>query len=215
MDLVATFFSAAPPARRLLACDEVAAAWDRPSALAGYTVGGLAGHLHRATSRTEHLLSEPEPASARVVRPAEFFGAARIDTDIDRDNEFQRSVRAVGEEVGTRGPAALATAFANLLERLRPLVASTPPGRLVAVLTIPDAATRFDDYLRTRIVELVVHADDLAASVGVQAPDPGADATEVVVGVLVELARARSGDLGVIRGLARSERAEPGSLRAL
>jgi hypothetical protein len=85
------------------------------------------------------------------------------------------------------------------------------PDRLVPVLTIPGAATTFENYMRSRVVELIAHTDDLAVSVGVAPPEPGS----VAIGALVELARARSGYLGVIRGLARAERAGPDDLRAL
>jgi hypothetical protein len=85
----------------------------------------------------------------------------------------------------------------------------------VPVLTIPGAATTFENYMRSRVVELIVHTDDLAVSVGVAPPEPGSRPASVAIGALVELARARSGDLGVIRGLARAERAGPDELRAL
>lgn len=74
--------------------------------------------------------------------------------------------------------------------------------------------TTLDRYLRTRVVELAVHGDDLAASVGLAFDVPPAVA-DIVFGVCLELARARAGDLQVLRAFVRRERAAPGVLRVL
>jgi hypothetical protein len=65
---------------------------------------------------------------------------------------------------------------------------------------------RFSDWLPTRVMELVVHGDDLAASVGIDAPPPS-EAAAVTIDLMVALARAVHGDLAVVRALARRERA--------
>jgi hypothetical protein len=215
VEIVESFFSVGDRAHGLLESREVAACWDRPSALAEYSVGGLAGHLLRATGRTEQLVGGPEPAGAEVVELAAFFGANRIREPTDLDSDFQRAVRDDGERAGGIGPEALADSFGQLLARLRAMLPGVAPDRLVPVLTIPGAATTFENYMRSRVVELIVHTDDLAVSVGVAPPEPGSRPASVAIGALVELARARSGDLGVIRGLARAERARPDDLRAL
>jgi hypothetical protein len=55
-------------------------------------------------------------------------------------------------------------------------------------------------------MELVVHADDLAASAGVSPPQPSPGAATVAMETLMATARATHGDLTVIRALARRER---------
>jgi hypothetical protein len=64
-------------------------------------------------------------------------------------------------------------------------------------------------------VELVVHADDLAASVGVEPTPPQPAATAVAIDVLVGVARVRHGDMAVLRALARRERDTVRALRVL
>lgn len=215
MDLVESFFSVVDRAQRLLDAPEVASSWDRPSALADYSVAGLAGHLVRTTGRIELLLSQPEPTNAEVLRLPISFGAARIEVVADLNSDFQRAVRGDGETAGQAGPAALARQFGELADRLRPLLTGVARDRLVPVLTIANGAATFEDYLRSRVVEVVVHTDDLAVSVGVTPPVPDPEPASVVIGVLLELARDRSGDLAVIRALARAERADQDGLRAL
>lgn len=70
------------------------------------------------------------------------------------------------------------------------------------------------EYLTTRLVELVVHADDLAVSVGVDDPAPSEDACRAVAGVLAQTAALRDGGLDAVRALAPRER-HPQPLRAL
>jgi hypothetical protein len=59
------------------------------------------------------------------------------------------------------------------------------------------------------MLEIVVHADDLALSVGVRTPEFPADVFAPVRDLLVRLAVARRGQSAVISALARSERTQP------
>ena len=73
-------------------------------------------------------------------------------------------------------------------------------------------------YLTTRVVELCVHTDDLTVSVvsvGRADGEPPRLVADLVISLLVELARSRSGDLRVIRALVRRERAGSDVLRVL
>ncbi len=70
-----------------------------------------------------------------------------------------------------------------------------------------------DRYLDTRLVELAVHVDDLAVSLGVATPELDDAATRRAVAVCAELARQRHGAVAVLRALARHERAN-GSVSA-
>jgi hypothetical protein len=72
-----------------------------------------------------------------------------------------------------------------------------------------------EDYVATRLVEAVVHGDDLAASLGPEPPPFSDEATAFVAELLWASLRRRAGDAALLRALARSERAAPGVLRAL
>jgi hypothetical protein len=63
------------------------------------------------------------------------------------------------------------------------------------------------EYLVTRVIELVVHGDDIAASVGIELPESPSLATSVVISTVVYGARRVHGDRGVLRALTRRERA--------
>jgi hypothetical protein len=64
-----------------------------------------------------------------------------------------------------------------------------------------------DDLLLTRVMELVVHADDLAVSLGIPTPAMPAEATDATIRLLARVAAWRHGPLAVVRALARRERA--------
>jgi hypothetical protein len=63
-----------------------------------------------------------------------------------------------------------------------------------------------DDYLVTRTIELAVHLDDLAVSIGVDTPSLDPRAIDLVTACLVKIARIRHGDVEVLRAMARRER---------
>lgn len=65
---------------------------------------------------------------------------------------------------------------------------------------------RRHDFLLTRLVEIVVHTDDLAVSVGVSPPTFAHDALGPVLELLTRLAVDRHGQSAVIGTLARKER---------
>jgi hypothetical protein len=64
------FLACAQVAEELIASDVAAERWREPSALTGYTVGGLAGHLARAVLTLDGYLDEPAPA----VEPTDAAG---------------------------------------------------------------------------------------------------------------------------------------------
>jgi len=63
-----------------------------------------------------------------------------------------------------------------------------------------------DEYLKTRLVETTVHFDDLRLSTGVTDGPLPAQAIEVAVDTLLEVARRRHGMAAVLTALARRER---------
>ncbi len=69
------------------------------------------------------------------------------------------------------------------------------------------------DFLVTRLMETVVHSDDLAASVGVETPEFPDDVVAPVLDLLTDQAVRRHGATALVRALARPQRA-PGSVSA-
>ena len=63
-----------------------------------------------------------------------------------------------------------------------------------------------DDFLAMRLMEIAVHADDLAVSVHLSAPAFPDPAAEPVIELLTALGRRRHGTTEMIRALSRAER---------
>lgn len=72
---------------------------------------------------------------------------------------------------------------------------------------------RLEDLLLNRMMELVVHLDDLAISIRADTPALPAAATDTVIQLLATLAARRRGPGSLIRALTRTERA-PASITA-
>jgi len=71
-----------------------------------------------------------------------------------------------------------------------------------------------DDFLTSRLLELLIHVDDLALSIGVTPPAMPASAIDLVLELLMGLAVQRHGTTAVLRALSRRERA-PQSIAAI
>lgn len=209
------FFEACELAARILEEETVAQRWRDASAVEGFTVGGIAGHLYAAIRRFEIALDEPLPDPVHVGKLAEFYGLNRVDGSADLNGGLHPLVRQDGERRAEYGPEAVARRFGELVARLEERLAAEPRDRLVPVWTIANGATTLEDYLTTRVVELVVHTDDLAASAELPPLVLPEAAAAVTIDVFIHMARARSGDLEVIRAFARRERAGSETLRVL
>ncbi|HEY3238078.1 MAG TPA: maleylpyruvate isomerase N-terminal domain-containing protein [Acidimicrobiia bacterium] len=215
------FLEAVDAAVPLLEAPEMTARWEEESALARFRVRGLAGHLLRATTSVEAYLDGPEPGRDEEVLSAAAYYAAAVYSDIgdaryagpDLESDLHRAVRARGEEAAAGGPEILAREWSQAAGRLRARLAAEAPDRRVRVFN--NLVIRLDDYLATRLVELCIHTDDLAVSLGVDPPPLPAAATGLAVATLVDLARLRHGDTAVLRALARRERDVVAALRVL
>jgi len=220
-DIRALFCDAADAVTPLLGDPALKERFEGPSALAEFSVRGLAGHLLRAMASLDGYLDRPPPdevigsgeaGEASGVSAAEYYaGVLAGQTDIDSD--FHRSIRQRGVEAAPQTPGELPGAWDAMAARLRTRLAAEPADRRVRVFG--DLVLTLDQYVVTRLIELVVHVDDLAASLGVPAPPLPAEATEVVITTLVEVARIRHGDPAVVRALTRRERDVVGALRVL
>jgi Mycothiol maleylpyruvate isomerase N-terminal domain len=88
------------------------------------------------------------------------------------------------------------------------LAAALPaaPDRPVRISFWGPWSLRLDDLLLTRTMELAVHADDLACSVGLTTPPLPPGAADAVLTLLLRIAVGRHGSTPLLRALARPER---------
>jgi hypothetical protein len=198
------YLEIAAPAVALLGAPEVAASWEKPSALAEMTVGGLAGHLAHQIFSVSLALREPASQEAPIPLLEHYARAAWIDAPLD--DEVNAGIRARGERTASEGAL-------PLMERARVALAEQPAELAASgadrVVFIPYAgwALSLDDFLVTRTMELAVHMDDLAVSVGVPTPELPAAAFDHVLMLLGRLAVRRHGQSALLRALSRAERA--------
>lgn len=145
-----------PPAEVLLEQSRTAADWlrtlagdelDRDSVLAGWTVGDLAGHLVFAHRTLREALGRPTPERALPV------------------HLYVQGYRPNAEQIAAAGQAeatvddVVAALDAEIARCADALAAPLPP-----TVRGPRGPISGEDLVRTRIVELVVHGDDLSRS---------------------------------------------------
>ncbi|HET9172898.1 MAG TPA: maleylpyruvate isomerase N-terminal domain-containing protein [Actinospica sp.] len=201
------FLTAADAALGLLESAEVTGRWVEPSACAGFTVGGLAAHLAWQVQSAAWAVGceRPKPDAVVTGLPAHYEQAAWVGADADapvnagiRDSGEQRAQAGPGEvlRLAREARAALAAAFTGLL-----------PQEVIAMPWIEGRAMTAGDVLSTRVLELLIHTDDLAVSVGVETPRATDSAYERLFALLMPLSVRRHGPIAVLRALSRAERA--------
>jgi uncharacterized protein (TIGR03083 family) len=137
-DLIAAWLSGLPPS-----------AWRTPSVLPGWTIAELAQHLAMSLRATHTVLADPSP-----------------DKPIGLDR-YVAAYAAAGPEVlerelsGTAGRDPADVLAGLYAERAAAAVADPPVTRAVAG---PRGPLTPADWLVTRAIEMVVHADDLSRS---------------------------------------------------
>lgn len=204
------FLDAAGLALDLVGTETVRQRWEQPSALPRMTIGMLACHLGRQVVRAREILpvpavDEPLPEPAEHYRRAAWVSARSLD-DPAMD-------RGTDERDAAAGFSALVDRCRAAYEQVRRLL--EPGGGAAEIVTIPWqgwSLTR-DDFLLTRLVEIVVHTDDLAHSLGEPAPRFPDAAYRPVLHLLADLAAERHGQSALIGALARAER-RPDALSA-
>lgn len=208
MNIRALFLDSLDRTRPLLSSNELVEWWERPSVLAQLSVAGLAGHLVRAAVSVERYLADDAP-TGEPIGPDDYYHQLQLSSD--PDDETNRAIRDRGLDAAAGGAAALLERFDGSVAMLRDRFAGEPADRQIRV--VGGLVMTLDGYLVTRLVELVVHADDLAQSLGVATPELSPEAHAAVRDCLVGVARLRHGDLGVLRALARRERDTDDALR--
>ena len=203
-DRRSAFLATARVAATLLRHPAVAAQWDADSALPQFSVRGVAGHLAYQVLAVPPLLSSPLPDEPVVSLLDHYARIPWVGAPLDA--EVNVAIRRQGEEVAADGPAALVAtvdaAVAMLADKL-----PTARSRPVRLAIWGPWSLTLEDLLVTRTMELAVHGDDLAVSVGIDTPALPSAAADLVVMLLARIAVGRHGPTPVIRALSRAERA--------
>jgi mycothiol maleylpyruvate isomerase-like protein len=208
MDERAALFEAAEAYASLLDDAGVAAKWDTDSALADYTVGMIVSHVTHAVGWLEPLLDTTDPGDRRPIRVGKYYTGMKVDPATPRP-PMHDWVRDMSAKSAKHGAEAETAKFRSLVERLRERLATEDLDRVLDMSPAVPATIRMRDFLATRVIELVVHGDDLAASLGLDCPPLAQQAADVAIATLVATARGAHGDVEVIRALSRRERAGP------
>lgn len=189
---------------------EVADRWSEPSVLDGHSIGSLAAHLARAVFTVQRYLDAPAGVGESTVA-AGYLVAVLGDAD-PIDSDLHRGVRERANDEAAAGHADLRARFARARHDL---AMTLPTCDLQQPITVLDGIVLpLEEYLRSRIVELVVHLDDLYLSLGAESPDDLGDAFDIAAAVLAQVAVRRAGPWETLRALARRER-HPAAIRAL
>ena len=198
------YLQAAASAAALLDDPAVAAAWDAASALPEFSVAGLAGHLARQVVAVPRVLGQPVPAEQPTALLDHYARVPWVGAALD--NEANVDIRRGGEDEAANGAAALAARIGVAVDALRTALPAEPADRLVHPAWVSWTLT-LDDFLITRMMEIAVHSDDLALSVGIATPPLPPAVLDPVLTLLTGLAVRRHGPTAVLRALSRSERA--------
>ncbi|MEO6605827.1 MAG: hypothetical protein ABIN55_09460 [Aeromicrobium sp.] len=204
------FVNACHTAFSLASDSAVAKAWNKESACADMTVGGLAHHLLGQAGHVVSHLDAP-PTTEPPIALLDHY--ARADwVQADHDDEANASVRESDNESAKVGHGTVLAQAAMSLAHLPELLA-VPRSPDYIFIPWQGWALTTDDFLVTRSMELVVHSDDLAASVGLPTPEFPDSIVKHVVRLLSGVALQRHGQEAVVRGLSRPQRA-PDSISA-
>lgn len=196
-----TFSATARVVQAVIGSPAVEAHWEEDSALAGYRISGLIGHTARAALTPLTYLADTEP-SGHAIGPAEYF-VAMGEADPQRSPEHA-AVRERAQAAAAVGPARLAEQVGYAVAQLEEGF-----GRLAAdhrIAVIGQFVMNLDDYLITRIVEMVIHLDDVACSLTEPILDPPDDAVDLTIATVVEISALRHGHYAILRALTRRER---------
>lgn len=165
-----------------------AEAWTRV-ALGSWNLAELVAHLTRQVTRLTAYADQPVEGPAAVDRFSYFRDVAALAPDV--------AARAVAEARKVDAET-LPALFAEGWREDADLAATLPADRLIATVR---GVMRVDDYLATRLLEVVVHHIDVRAALDLPpapTPDAGRLAMELLEGML---GSPRPRNLGRVRFL--------------
>jgi hypothetical protein len=200
------FLQAAAEAANLVGRRDLGEKWNEPSTLAELEIGHLAGHLARAVLTVHWYLDMPEGDPPTISAGAYF-----ADVTNDPGSEANVEIRERAVEASRGGWARLYLDVGNALDHLRYRLPDENPDHRIPT---GGRTLLLDEYLRTRIVELVVHIGDLCRSLEIETPAMP-DATRIAIGTLLDAALTRHGEQAVLHALARRELDKVEALRVL
>jgi uncharacterized protein (TIGR03083 family) len=134
--------------------------FERPSVLPSWSVRQLAGHLVLVHTGFAQSLDQPTKEPALQVH--EFVKRYRRDVEMITAATLEASSGLTGPEVVAR----LESAIDDLAVRLE------AGAQMSQVISTRRGPTTIEDYFATRIVELIVHTDDLNRSLPETEPAP-------------------------------------------
>jgi len=185
-----------------VADDAVAGRWTERSVLEDQTIGSVAAHVARGGVWVvdDYLDIEPPGGLPHIDSAVQYFIRFVESSTADQ----HRDIRDRGAQIAADGPAGLAVMVRSRLESLATRLADEAPDRVVLVAQ-GTVTMGLDEYLETRIVEQVVHLDDLARSIGRDPwPVPPA-AQDLVIQVGCGIGLQRHGATQMMRCLFRSQ----------
>lgn len=205
-----TYLATADACRVLVDHPDLDDRWMEPSPLENMTLGALCAHLARAVIIVDTYMDRP--GQGPPVDPPGYFLALKGIRAPAVDDPLALGVRHRAEEAAARGPGRVRREWDRARRQIEARLAGTDPGMLIEVF---GSTMTVDDYLVTRLVELVVHGDDLAVGLGAPTPPFGSDAFTAVLGCLWEMARRRANPMDLVRAMTRVERDQMQALRVL
>jgi Mycothiol maleylpyruvate isomerase N-terminal domain len=205
VDIAEQYLSAAEAACLVLEDPHVAEAWERPSTLPLYTVAGLAGHLAGQVGVVLKVLHAPPlPRAAATLSGPDFLRQQKW-IDAPDDDEVHRGIRRSADTYAERGAPALAVRTRASLEQIQALLADEDVQRPVQ-FPWGSHALSLEDLLANRLMELIVHIDDLVVSVGAPSPEVPDAVAETALHLLIHVAARRNGWQQQVRALTRTDR---------
>jgi hypothetical protein len=199
-----SFLAAARIASDLVRRREVTERWHDESACAGMSVGGLAFHLASQITNTVRLVGAAPADDVPIPLLEHYARAAWVHSALD--DQANVSIQEGSDADADAGPEALAAEVDEQLGRLPDVLAEVDPAAPVLIPWQGWSLT-LTDWLTTRKMEIVVHSDDLAASIGVPTPEYPEDVIAPVLALLTGVAVRRHGQAALVRALSRPQRA--------
>jgi uncharacterized protein (TIGR03083 family) len=149
-----------------------------PSVLDGWTVRDLLAHLARALDAVAAV--EPAPPRSAATSLADYLAGYPASA-----TAIAETTRRLAAEATDLPSVVLDTTWSRVVAHLDRL------GPTAGVVAGRRGAIRLTDLLLTRVLELVVHSDDLARSLGTPTPTFSADVERAAVRTLLDALAAR------------------------
>jgi hypothetical protein len=169
------------------------------------TIGGLANHLVAQVDIAVSILGGPPSELAPIALAEHYRRAAWVRTDLDE--EANTGIRNGANREAESGPEALTQRVADGLAGLPAALAAAAEGPDSRLIPWQGWALSAHDLMVTRLMEMVVHSDDLAASIEVETPQFPDEVVAAVLALLTGVAVERHGQTAGVRVLARPQRA--------